>query len=377
MARRMILHSKRIARGFSLIEMVAAAVIFSILMLALQSTVMLSAKAMPDNGGSAARLTVESGVLNRIAHDLHYASSVTLGDNRTLRMVVADQDGDGIDETITYQWDGTTGSDLTRTRNGGAASLVASAVRDFSCAMRKKAVSTSTTTYGSADSAEQALAGFNDYGISGTANPTYTLTNDKYAAEYFRFNAAAVPANATSINITRIGVWMQGINALGGTVMEIRRAVGNGAFNPSMIRVGSPSSISGALLTASLGWNYFPFSDVVISNPQEELAFVLYTSNSSLSSLLYRNNSNGPADSPKMFWSNDGGISWSPSASNVNEQDLIFTVYGTVTAPTVATTATTRYYLTGLDLRLCLGTRDGDAQILSVSTPNQPEVAGP
>lgn len=379
MAWRLLSHCGRIRRGYSLIEMVTAVAIFSILMLALQSTVMLAAKAMPDNGSRASLLTVESRALNRIAHDLHYATSVTLTNNRTLQLVVADQDGDGADETITYQWNGTTGATLTRTRNSGAASVLASGVRNFACTMRKKSIATTTSTYGSATSAELALASFSDYsGVSGTTSNTLNLSSSNYASEYFRFNTSAVPANATSIRITRVGVWMQSLGILGTVSGEIRRAVGNGTYSPSTIRYGSVSGLSNGLLSLSLGWTNFPFSDVVITNPQEEMEFYLSASGLlNVASVQYRYNSNAPADGYRLFWSSNSGSSWSPSTSNLNQQDMIFTVYGTVTAPTVTTATTTKYYLTGMDLRLCMGTRDTDAQELSVSTPNLPEVTGP
>ena len=378
MVRRTSCNSSWVSHGYSLVEMVAAVAILAILMLAMQSAVMLSVTAMPDNGSRASLLTAESRTLNRIAQDLHFASSVAMPDSRTLKMVVADQDGDGIDETITYLWDGTNGATLTRTRNAGAASVIASSVRQFQCQMRKKTIATQTTTYGSATGNEVVLASFNDYGISGTGNQILDIDNMCFAAEYFRFNTSAAPANATSIQITRASVWMLSKGILGSPVKaEIRRATGIGSLYPSSVRFGSQSSLDSGLLPLTLGWTDFSFNDVFITNPGEELELVISgTASQCVAQVWYQQNDNAPSDTPVFMWTTNAGGSWSPSG-NFNRQDMKFTIYGRVTAPTMTTTTTTRYYLTGVDLRLCLGFNGADAVELSVSTPNQPEVAGP
>lgn len=101
--------------AFTLIETVVAMAISVVLLLALGSAVVIASKAIPTGQESV----VTEGVIERglavMAADIEVATAV----NRTsgLVLTVPDRDGDGADDTITYQLSGTP-KYLYRSRNG-------------------------------------------------------------------------------------------------------------------------------------------------------------------------------------------------------------------------------------------------------------------
>ena len=104
-------------RAFTLIETVTALAISSILLLAMASTVVVAAQAIPT--GTEPVITegqVERG-LALIASDIEVATDIEW--DTTLEITVPDRDGDLADDVIVYDWN--SGDRIvTRTRNGEA-----------------------------------------------------------------------------------------------------------------------------------------------------------------------------------------------------------------------------------------------------------------
>jgi hypothetical protein len=161
----------------------------------------------------------------------------------------------------------------------------------------------------------------------------------------------------------------------GNAIAEICRANGNGDVYPTSYRIGSASTWSLSLIPLSLGWVDFNFTDVVLDAPYADLILRLKgTSSFSTASVQFRENNTAPWDTYKLMWTNNGGVSWSPSSGNLNRNDIRFAIYGKITTPTVTHTVTTRTYLTGLDLRLRLSAQSGGGSHLSIEVPNEPEI---
>ena len=113
-------------RGFTLIELVVSLGVMGVLSLALASTILLSTRALPNAGGGPENQAAAGRALQILGADIRLAKTVAMPDIRTLTLTIADQTGDAAEETITYAWDNTIGSPLTRTYNGDAVSLVSS-----------------------------------------------------------------------------------------------------------------------------------------------------------------------------------------------------------------------------------------------------------
>lgn len=115
-------------RAFSLIEMVLSLGVIGVLIAAMGSSVLLATRTLPDAGTGADASTAIARTLDAIRSDLRTAKLAQLLDSETLVVSVPDRTGDGLDDLITYEWDGIEGDPLTRRVGAGdEVSLVASA----------------------------------------------------------------------------------------------------------------------------------------------------------------------------------------------------------------------------------------------------------
>jgi len=111
----------RAARGFTLVELIAAVAIMSLLLGAMTSAVLLTRQAVPERGTGLVALVDASDVMQQLTADLSQAVYILEHESKSVTLVVPDRDGDGLPETIRYAWSGTTGDPLTRQLNGGTA----------------------------------------------------------------------------------------------------------------------------------------------------------------------------------------------------------------------------------------------------------------
>jgi hypothetical protein len=129
----------------TLVEVVVALAMFSLIALALESALMLATKAVPDAQSANASYVAGAKVNDQIASELFYAQSVTELTSRSITFTVADRDNDSVPETIRYAWSGTSGDPLTRQYNSNAAVNVLDNVQEFTLAYDKRAVKSPTT----------------------------------------------------------------------------------------------------------------------------------------------------------------------------------------------------------------------------------------
>jgi len=121
--------------GYTLVELVVSIAIMSILMAGIASAVLIASHAMP-GGQTPLETAVEAiDVVDQIASELLYATTITENTASAVTFTVADRShGDSGPETIRYAWSGTPGDPLTRQYNGGTTVTVCQDVQDFSLA---------------------------------------------------------------------------------------------------------------------------------------------------------------------------------------------------------------------------------------------------
>lgn len=120
----------RSRHAFSLIELVTALVISSIIITALGSAVVVASAALP-NDRTRATADMEDA-LQWMALEISEAEQIKASGNAVLTIVVPDRDGDGQTELISFTWDGKAGSPLLRSLNKAAPEVVAAGVDAFS-----------------------------------------------------------------------------------------------------------------------------------------------------------------------------------------------------------------------------------------------------
>ena len=119
--------------AFSLMEMIVASLIISVLMVAMGSVVMVSARAVEGADSSAVRAKAD-WTLAKMASELRFALSYSDITSRGITALVPDRDNDGVLEIIRYEWLGTSENPkpLTRRYNNGPITKVLDGVHSFS-----------------------------------------------------------------------------------------------------------------------------------------------------------------------------------------------------------------------------------------------------
>jgi len=219
------LKSSRRRRGLTLIEVVVAVAMFTIIALALESALMLATKAIPDARSANTSFLAAAKVHDQIASELFYAQTVTeLGAN-AITFTVADRDNDGAPETIRYAWTGVAGDPLVRTYNGGSKINVLDDVREFSLTYDKRAVKQPTTyTEGSEQQIYSSGKGLLGGGV--------TVDSSNFVGE--SFPTPSWPADVVFWRITKVRVIAQSDSS------------GSGSGNDSLrvqVRVQDPSGL--------------------------------------------------------------------------------------------------------------------------------------
>ena len=122
----------RHARAYTLVEVTLCTAIMAILMTGMGSAMIIASQGIP-GGNSPIEIAAQSRqVVEDIASDLLYATSLTEKSANAVTFTVADRNhGDPGPETISYSWSGTPGDPLTLEYNGSTAVTVFDNVHDF------------------------------------------------------------------------------------------------------------------------------------------------------------------------------------------------------------------------------------------------------
>jgi hypothetical protein len=132
--------------GYTLMELIVSALVSSILMAGLGSTIYIATRAGDPDVGSLRDCQESSAAAFDITAELQFAQSFTERTATSVKFTVADRNGDTNPETIRYAWSGTPGDPLTRQFNGGAVIDVVQNVYDFNLDYQTKSV-ISTSQY--------------------------------------------------------------------------------------------------------------------------------------------------------------------------------------------------------------------------------------
>jgi len=110
--------------GFTLVELVTALAISSVLFLALGNAIYIATKALPGKDDPASSSVQAAQVLDQISSEIETAVIVTAITARSIAFTVADRNADGNAERITYTWSGVAKEPLMRSYNGASWAVI-------------------------------------------------------------------------------------------------------------------------------------------------------------------------------------------------------------------------------------------------------------
>jgi prepilin-type N-terminal cleavage/methylation domain-containing protein len=117
--------------GFTLIELVLAMAITTILLMGMSASIVIASRAVSDGYDVVGLALRTSDSLGEINSDLSMAKVFLDRTGSSITFTVPDRNGDGSSETIKYWWTGSSDARLMRQVNGGPEIALAENVRQF------------------------------------------------------------------------------------------------------------------------------------------------------------------------------------------------------------------------------------------------------
>ena len=357
----------RPAGGYTLVEMVAALAIVSILMLGVGSAMLVASRAV--DPGTRPRVThTAAEAAARVAGDIEFAVAFTERAAHAVTFTVADRDGDGSEETIRYAWSGAAGDPLTRQVNGGTAVTVLDDVRECDLSYNLKSLTEEPDAQRS-ESGEILLASHQ----TPEEGENFTVTGSRWIGQYV---APSLPGNAVSWRVTRV-LLVARRDGYANDVMGVQLRLPNASNLPSRTVV-EEVPVHEDRLTDGYLWHEFAFSNAGGLSPSKGicLTVVALSGDYDFCQIRYDGEQEDDEDeggggglSGGMRRTNSGEGSWWPVA----EQAMLFAVYGTVTT-TSEPDPVTQTWVRGAGLRLRTGPDPQTAVETGVRILNAPEV---
>lgn len=343
------------ATAYTLIEMVAALAIVSVLMLGVASAMLVASRSVaPHTRPRATHTAAEAAA--RVVRELEFATAFTNRAADAVTFTVADRNGDGAEETIRYAWSGTAGDPLIRQVNGGAAVAVIDDVRECNLAFNLRSVEEEPDASGN-ESAEQTLTGWG----SAMLPQDFAIREYHWVAQYIM---PSLPADTVSWSVTRVLIKARRHGpAHGVTAVQLRLV--DASKRPTDIILEEVPMYEDRLTDGYL-WHQFRFSNAQALSPSRGLCLVLacLRDDADLADVQYDDKGMGG-----LLRSWDGGASWSGDVI----KSLLFSVRGTYTTSNEADTVT-RTWVRGVEIRLRAGPDPHTAVETGVRILNAPEV---
>ncbi len=365
----------RTTRGFTLVEIVTSVAISSVLLLALTSVVLLASKAIPANATATDARDGAAGAIDSLLAELASAKNVSVATPTSITFTVPDRTGDGVDDTIAYQWSGAPGGTLQRNFNAAGWTNVSPPLSAFALNYSKRSTTSNVTTSTQIDSGEITLWSWNGWSGSTPSTTFASLSTTAWANQMFQVSLAQAGINR--LEITRISLQLKQTSTSGNVLVGVYNESSTGAGTTLGTMVGSQASVAATALSPAGGWVDFTMNGVVFSNASMgELVVQVSSSASSTGNarLTYLSDSVSHPGGPVLLTTSNGGITWLPN-SNTTRNSAPMVVYAKYQYPQSSTSAVTTYTLGNFTASAT--TSDGTRIVQGIEALNEPAIPGP
>jgi hypothetical protein len=341
------------SRAFSLIELVAAMGITTILLAAIASTVLIATNAIPQTNDAFSGPMTAARVVDQMTGELESALQVLQQTPTSITFTVPPRNGDTTPEKISYSWAGPSGAPLMRQYNSGAAVALISPVDQFSLT---PVIATSTESYpGTATEDLTDSVIIDNSSTSGAANQN--VNSNSWQGQYF--SSSSWPAGVVGWRPTRIQFMGQQSGLLASTNILLALPLAN--YTPST-PYPQTYTLSGTGLLSSYAWQQYSFSGIDRLAPNAGVCLLLeYVLGTPNSIIAESNNLAG------LLQSNNAGSTW----NYLSNKGMVSQLYGTLSRSTTTQYATSKY-LTALSVTLRAGASSNPAVTTTAQLLNRP-----
>lgn len=339
--------------AFTLIELVAALGITTILLAAIASAVMIATNALPQTNDAFSAPMSAGRIVDQMAGELESALLVLSQTPTSITFTVPPRNGDTVPEKITYSWAGPSGAPLMRQYNSGMPVSLIDSVDQFSLT---PVMVTSTESYpgvATEDASDSLL--IDDSSTTGATTQGVNASN--CLGQYFC--ASSWPSGVVGWRPTRVQFQAEQSGLIATTDILMAPALSN--CTPAA-PYSQQYSDTGIGLLASFGWQQFSFSGIDRLAPAAGVCLMVEGASGSTNSMVVENN-----NLSGLIQSSNGGSTWS-YISNVG---MVSQIFGKLTRSTTTQYATTKY-LSALTITLRAGPSTNPAVTSTAQLLNQP-----
>lgn len=340
-------------RGFTLIELVAAMAITTVLLAAITSVMFVSVRALPATNDAFSGPMEAARVVDQMTAELESALLVTQQTPTSISFTVPPRNGDAAPEKITYSWAGPSGAPLTRQYNSGAAVAILSPVDQFSLT---PVVMTATESYpgiATEDTTDSLLIDYSSTTNAGTVN----VNSSNWAGQYFV--PSGLPAGVVGWRPTRVQYMGMQSGLLATTNIMMALPLGN--YTPNTPYAEQYSTLGSGLL-ASYAWQQYSFNTIDRLAPNAGICFLLEWSLGTPNSVVSQSN-----NLAGLLQTTNGAGTWSYATN----QALVSQLFGKLTRSSTTQFATIKY-LSALQITLRAGASTNGAVTTTAQLMNQP-----
>lgn len=361
--------------GASLIEIAIALPTIGILTVGMCSAVLLSVRAVPQEGSMITASVEAARLIEQFERDVRCATQVVRSDIHEFQFIVPDRTGDGTPETIRYWWSGKAGSPIYRQINKSDAESVLQQAESFHLHYGIADRTTSEVEQTVITSDPMQLASFESWpGVTPTVN-VFSVASQDWIGTTFRL-PDTVPRNYSRLRFTQADVYGRRGVAGGSVSVGVYRI--NSLLDPRLnFRLGSTTTVTSSLLPTAWGWIQTTLSNDIVSTDGSRTFALVFSSDSGVSPMRIRYLSSESAPKevhPTARWTDDRGSSWEPSTDEYYKNDLMFRIYGVYEIVQVAAVQKKKQHFSSVQIELRSASNQSVNIDSTVGLLNQPAV---
>ncbi len=347
----------QLRRGFSLVELTISVGVAAMLVVGLSSALVVATRSV-DPPTAIAEAQDGADVVRQLVEDAQHAIYILERTDTTFEFALSDMNGDNSPDIVRYEWDGSTGSDLTRSLNGGTAAVIATNVHAFDLDYFER-VKTESIPGPLVTSNESVLSS-----ITSGSSSDDNIENSKWWGQHFEPE------------------FPPGISPVSWQITKVEFCLGRTTFYFDSFKIGLHEAAGGVPASTAInsmtGYEYHLSSNpswksynLTANNLDPNKAYCLVLERlSGIYSAEVRYRSGGEGDPQKWLLESDNqGSSW----DTTNDKGLYYKVYGKYTYAGGGNLDVDRKYLTGVRATLQLGAGSDAEVIASAPLLNTPE----
>jgi hypothetical protein len=314
-------------RGLSLLEVVISTALLGVVLVSSAHVINVSSRSAESVHERIAPQIDALHIASQMRDELATSTAVTWAGGSSISFAVPDRDNDSLEETVSYHLDS---GQLIRTYNGSAAPMM-DAVDDLRFEYRLRISDEDVTETVTDQSAEIVLASHDGYSGQDYYYAYLELAPSQQWAH--QFEVTGLPQAAVSFDITRISIrgWKDYFGAHGALFVSMERPISASKGWPDG-NVLDQATMDISAMSTSPGWHHLEFSNLD-EIPVTDNAFTVRILADDIADYdvkvvaSFVDDPPGPDDGQQVYWTYNGGSSWTPSSVNHNG-DLRYYLYG-------------------------------------------------